>query len=267
MEKITTTLTDMLSVGWVGSVLGIVGLIVAGLTYLGTRQRIKLAYCHMSQRLLGHKDDGLPEGITVQYHGANIPRLSRSILVVWNEGEKTIQRTDLVENDPLRINVGADGKILTATVLKVTRDVNRISFDVNKSEPHELHIDFDFIDQNDGAVIELLHTSEKPTAKLTGTVRGLPRGISNYGVVRTQGQFQQKSRLFTFIQLKVFAYIAIAFGCAFAVFAYMDIEPPKDPFTGRLFFVVAAPAYILLGAILVWLLRRKHPKTLSIEEL
>lgn len=266
MEYIINLVTGALSVGWVGSVLGIVGLIVAALTYLATRQRTKLAFAHSSQRLLGHKDEGLPQGISVKFMGADIPRLSRSILAIWNEGEKTIHQSDLVPADPLRISVGQDGKILTVTTLDVSRDVNRISFNIGINGPHEVLIAFDFLDQHDGAVVEILHTSENRTAKVLGTVRGLPRGVSDYGVLVTKSQFERKLPVLKYLKPKYLGYFTIAIGCAFAILGYFDVKPPARDFDGDKLIYVAAAMYIVLGGALVWLIRRKHPKTLSIED-
>ena len=68
-----TEILNLLSKGWVGTTLGIVGMILAVYFYVATRQRTRLAYQQIGKRLLGLTTGGLPSGITVQYQGREIP--------------------------------------------------------------------------------------------------------------------------------------------------------------------------------------------------
>lgn len=87
---------DLLAPGWVGSIIGLLGIAAAFVTYILTRQRSRVAYRYAGERLLGLTSDGLPADITVQYRGQSIPRLTRTLVVFWNGGEKTILAQDLV---------------------------------------------------------------------------------------------------------------------------------------------------------------------------
>ena len=147
------TILELLSPGWVGTIVGLLGLMAAVVTYLLTRPRTRLAYCYTGKRLLGLTTDGLPEGITVHYRGQDIPRLTRTLVVLWNVGEKTILGDDIVAADPLRLKLRGDGRVLAATVLKTKRDVCEIKVLPNASCPSETYIRFAFLDAGDGAVI------------------------------------------------------------------------------------------------------------------
>lgn len=183
MHWLNTTL-ELLSPGWVGTIASLLGLIVGLIVAVVTRQRTRLAYCYAGKRLLGLAADGLPEGITVHYRGQDIPRLTRTLVVLWNAGEKTILGDDLVTKDPLRLKLRGDGRVLAATVLKTKRDVCQIEALIDVSCPNETHIRFDFLDAEDGAVIEVLHTSKERYVEFLGTVRGLPQGLHDLGTIR-----------------------------------------------------------------------------------
>ena len=58
-------LVNALAPGWVGSVIGILGIAAAAVTYLLGRQRSILAYRTKGARLLGHTEARLPSEITV----------------------------------------------------------------------------------------------------------------------------------------------------------------------------------------------------------
>ena len=172
---------EFLAPGWVGSIIGLVGIVAASATYVLTRQRTCLAYRYVGERLLGLSTDGLPADISVQYCGQEIQRLTRTLVVFWNAGEKTILAADIVEADPLRLKLQDGGSVLAATVLKVGRAVCQVETKLILSRPNEVDLGFAFLDSGDGAVIEILHTSEKRHPEFLGTIRGLPSGFHNLG--------------------------------------------------------------------------------------
>lgn len=158
------------------------GIVIAVLTYLWTRRRTSLAYVYLGEHLLGSASDALPPEIVVQYNGISIPRLTKSILILWNSGENTINGEDIVAKDPLRFHVGGDGRNLAAVILKSTRAVN--DFSILKppdGDVSEMEFTFNFLDKNDGVVVEVLHTSADRKPSIKGTLKGLPQGFRNLG--------------------------------------------------------------------------------------
>ena len=154
-----------------------------------------MAYVHLGENLLGSASDALPSEIDVQYRGVSIPRLTKSVLIIWNNGENTLSGADIVEKDPLRMVVGNDGAILSVSVLKTSRAVNDFQVFTRPSfSSSEARISFDFLDANDGAVIEVLHTSANRKPSLQGTMRGLPQGFSNLGQFTRPKPKKQKKK-------------------------------------------------------------------------
>jgi hypothetical protein len=254
MHWINTTL-DLLSPGWVGAIISFVGIIAAVVTYLLTRQRTRLAYCYAGKRLLGLSiDDGLPAGITVHYRGQDIPRLTQTLVVLWNAGEKTILGDDIVAADPLRLKLRGDGRVLAATVLKTKRDVCQIEALPDASCPNETHIHFAFLDAGDGAVIEVLHTSEERSVEILGTVRGLPQGLHDLGFMQPIDDANS-----IFIPLAV---------VMLGMFVFMSISTPTifKEFIGQI-ILVGLIIFSIPGIALIYKSRRRHPKYLHIEEL
>uniref|UniRef100_UPI004056EEBE hypothetical protein n=1 Tax=Candidatus Electronema sp. TaxID=2698783 RepID=UPI004056EEBE len=256
MHWLNTTL-ELLSPGWVGTIASLLGLIVGLIVAVVTRQRTRLAYCYAGKRLLGLATDGLPEGITVHYRGQDIPRLTRTLVVLWNAGEKTILGDDLVTKDPLRLKLRGDGRVLAATVLKTKRDVCQIEALSDASCPNETHIRFDFLDAGDGAVIEVLHTSEERGVDVLGTVRGLPQGLHDIGQINAVKTFSLPS---PWIILAIGAVTTLA-GLAFPEkINYLLID---KSFIG----VFVGATYTLAAIAIIYKNRRRHPKYLHIEEL
>ena len=261
---------DLLAPGWVGSTIGLLGIALAAATYFLTRQRSLLAYTYAEERLLGLASDGLPEGITVQYQGQDIPRVTRTLFVFWNSGEKTFLSEDIVASDPLRLIINGDAKVLAATVINQAREVSQVSASLNAEKPNEVIIGFAFIDSGDGAVVEVLHTSEQRDLDVLGTIRGLPRGIQNYG--RIAGTLQlPRSFPFTGSPRKL-GWIATAIGVVTAIvglFVPWEVLSKSDTSSirGGLVLAGAGAMYALLGICLIFLTRRRYPKGLHLDGL
>jgi len=263
-------LLDALAPGWVGSVIGILGIAAAALTYLLGRQRSILAYRTKGARLLGHSEARLPSEVNVQYRGKDIPRLTRSMLVAWNFGEKTINGRDIVESDTLRIEMGQDSSILSATVLKRSRDVIGATCSFGSASPSTASIQFDYLDPGDGFVVEVLHTGERRHPKLVGTIKGIPQGPKNLGAVlsqtrtNTRGPFPKSRRTFAIVVIAIGVFFALA--GTFIPFKSEEVGALKSTL---LPYAMAAVGllYAALGCTLLWMVRRRYPKSLQTEDL
>lgn len=121
-----------------------------------------------------------PSGdIEIRYRGTAIPRLTRSRVVLWNPGWKVIEARDVVASDPLSF-LFPDGDVLEATLVKTTRDAPSVSVRVDEGR---CFVEFDFLDREDGATIDLLHTAADAAPSWSGTVKGMPEGIQDFGTL------------------------------------------------------------------------------------
>ena len=260
---------DFLALGWVGSLIGIAGIPLAVLTYVLTRQRKILAFRARGFHLIGNADPGFPSDVTVQYRGQTVTRLTRSLVIVWNQGEVTIGGGDIVPSDPLVVEVEADAKILSVKPIKVSRPVTKVSGNVVSESPNKAEIKFDFLDSMDGAVLEILHTGKMRHPRMTGTVRGIPLGPKNYGPT-LPGATNKSPRVRR--SSKALAIAAIVIGIGLSLIGLILpgvvlVESIQLPFWIKYPLIVLSVLYAGLGFILFWLIRRRYPRSLHVEEL
>ena len=180
---------NFLNQGWVGIAIGlVVAIITTALSvhfYRRSRQGAQLAYHHWTGRVLGGRGHKLPEAVRITFRDEVIENLCRSLVMIWNNSDKTVYGKNIVETDLLRINMGEKTKVLDTRIIKVTRPVNNcqvdlhviMSDDVMWSEPV---IKFDYLDSGDGLVVELFHTDTGEAPKLIGSIREMPRGFKDY---------------------------------------------------------------------------------------
>lgn len=263
-------LLDLLAPGWVGSLIGLAGIAAAALTYVLSRRRTILSYRTRGVRLLGQAGSKLPDGVTVQYQGKDIPRLTRSVVVLWNDGETTISGTDLIPNDPLRIVVEDDTSVVACTLLKSTRAVLQANCTLRKDNSQEVLLNFGFLDPSDGVVVELLHTGRDLHPRVKGTVRGIPQGPKNRGRVLPKKPPSVSVPLLR--SRKAFALIVVTVGCAISIAGVMTstvstISPPTKTVAPKYALISAGALYAGLGCLMLWMLRRRYPRSLHSEEL
>jgi hypothetical protein len=265
-----------LSLAWVGSILAIFGILISYMFYIYSRQRGLLRYGQSGERLLGLTAAGLPEGVTVLYRGDDIPRLTRTIFWLWNDGERTFRRSDLVANDHLRLEIIGVGGILAASVLKQARDVCDFDLVLDPSDPTKVLISFEFLDKKDGAVLEILHSSDQHFMKIRGTIIGLPSGpcpVRNPSGTFIDQIFSSMVRVFSrFRWLPGVMTIGLGIGIAAPGFfkttgLRWTLEDAWSPDQKAALFaiLVASFIYILLGIFLLYKSRRAYPKALRID--
>jgi hypothetical protein len=174
-------LRDMkfLNEGYTGVIIGIIGILLSVYFYRKSIIRPKPAYQMASMRLIDEISDTNGH-IEILFNGEKVDRLTKTQIAFWNAGSSTINNKDVVERDPIIIKYSKDSKILNHSIISVSRSVNLFRV-IDYEDSNQVGITFDFLDPNDGAILEFIHNDNKRFPKLTGTIKGNVKGITNYG--------------------------------------------------------------------------------------
>lgn len=172
---------DTLGASWIGTLVGIAGILIGLILYRRSRLGGYIAFQTRGSRLIGSSGSQLEGDVTVQFRGETVPRITLSEIAFWNAGYATLRGADIAERDPIRATLGPSSKILRLDIVAVTRDVCGISV---TDQGHELQFSFDFLDPGDGARLEVLHTDTCRHLDLEGTIRGAPKSVRDWGVIR-----------------------------------------------------------------------------------
>jgi len=270
--------------GWVGSLIGVIGIalgIMGIFSYRISKSIAKPSYQKSSLRLIGREEDNLPSEVTVTYKGKVVERLTKTTLILWNNGSESLDGKNIVAADPLTLKFDEQDNILSYNIIKRTKDVNGFSIEKNENSPRELFLSFDYLDPDDGVVIELLHDSANKYPELTGTIKGLPNGFVDHGRVMEKRSIKGKGVLGLLLNNHKFIFaVAIAIGLAFTIFGLLpqewrdlmlntlpESEKQKSITEQPLFFIVFGLLYSSMPAFLLWLRRKKYPKQLEALEI
>lgn len=263
------TFLHSVDAGWLGVAFGAVGIILAVYFYRRTILGARLVYQKRALRLIGKDKGELPAEVEIRFRGRIVERLTKTFVVLWNSGRLTVDGSQIVGGDPLRVEFAEGSEILEARVLRSTRPVNGIRLE-DFGQLGKAVIAFEFLDAGDGAVLEFLHTSSERFPKILGSVKGIPKGISDWGRIRPVISSQQKSSSaagFWRAYMTTVPYVVPIIGLGALVFGLYPRPSDSIAQPDRIFVIVMGAFNLFVGLAMIWASRRRFPKPLQIPEL
>jgi len=264
--------------GWVGSMIGVIGVVfgVIGMfSYKFSRSTAKPSYQKSSLRLLGRKEDNLPDDVSVLFKGTEVERLTKTTIVIWNNGTEVLSGEDIVESDLLRFSFPEGSNILSFNIIKNTRDTNDFFLSKDEGRNNELVINFSYLDPQDGATIEILHDSENRYPEIIGTIKGIPKGVEDLGRVYSNKPVNAKPRFnLIFLNRKLIFWTAIIMGLSLFILGLLpngiveialNEKAIENKGSLKIAFVITGALYTLLPASMLWYRREKYPKALKVD--
>lgn len=168
----------------IGVFVGIVGIVLAWVFYLRSKEQVRPCILIERTTLLGRSERLIPESVEIRYNNRAIPELSKARITFWNAGKKTLNESDIAHSDPITIRFPeSEVQVLDIRSMITTRDV--INADASLKD-NVIYLSFDFLDKGDGLALEAFYDSGwKTKVTFSGTIKGIRGGIA----VRTSENF------------------------------------------------------------------------------
>lgn len=175
---------DLLEKPFVGSVIGIVGLLAATIFFFRSTKKRKLVYIHRESIVIGDVSGDLSNRLTVSFDEKPVERVTRAIFVIWNAGTEAIRNSDVAQGDPLRIEVPEEARVLLVSIGVSSRSATQAKCEIEHAHGGRstVKLIFDFLDYRDGVNVSIVHSGTAGGCTLRGTVLGMPDGIRNWGL-------------------------------------------------------------------------------------
>lgn len=269
---------------WVGAGLALLGVVLGIVSIFSYRFGIKSpkpVYQKTALRLIGG-EHALPSEVEVLYSSKPVQRLTKLVVIFWNDGTSVLDKADVAESDPLKLKV--DGEVLSAQLLKQTKPVNQFRVRLDDTYINIAHISFDYLDPKDGAVIEILHTAHEKYASFEGSIKGLAMGVRDLGVVSPRpyrritfdffstSKRRQRTSPPVFV-LWITGILGVVLLCSvlFPNLSYLTwLDGDSQDAPGSRWFkalqVVTALMYISIPILFYLRAKRRYPKGLALEE-
>jgi hypothetical protein len=256
-------LKELLSQAWLSGLLGLIGGLVGlvGIVlFLATRSRSRIAAQINSLELVG-VNSVLPNEIEFLFKGNRVPKVTLSRIAIWNIGNTTLRGDQIVAGDPLRIVTSDHSEILEATILSRTRDVNQFSCNRQQDLLNEATCEFDYLDPQDGALIQVIHTGTDKVG-VVGTLRGIRKRILVTSVTKKDETKKPNAGTGSQLAGKVLGIGSFLLGLVIALIALLKPSPDAKDAKGVL---LTGGVFMFLGIVAYWASRFMPPTILNTQ--
>ena len=144
-----------------------VGLAVSYYFYKKSIRVREPVYSIKNNRLVS-SDEIIFPNLKMSYKNKKIENFSVGKILFFNRGAETITKDDIDTVNHLKIVVKNDAKILDASILQMNNPSSQFTLEI---EEHEVLINFEYINKNQGAAIQLLHTGNLDDIEIVGDIK------------------------------------------------------------------------------------------------
>lgn len=276
-DKSIDTVLSFLNQGWVGIIMG---LFFGFIFYKLSNKKPIPSYQEHSLSIIKKNEIEQSDNIKILYDNKEVENLTKTQIVFWNNGSDTLKIENLVKDDPLLFEFSENSTMLSSKIIRYSRDINKATITTSSENKNIAHFNFDFFDENDGVLLEFIHTDTKLYPKFNGTFKGIPKGIQNFGQIYV-AQKKCKGKLkcllnnerFQFIFMSVFGALLLIIGLYPKLLEKITtLNNSINNFIISnemiiIFITILGGLYFILPIIILWYKRKRFPKGLTIKDI
>lgn len=184
------------------ALIGITSLVYEIICQQKNKEKKEFSYWQRSLSLIAKKN-AIIKKLSVSYDGRIIEDLSVTKYIIWNSGNKTINSGDMVDSKELTIFAFGDHIILDTSLIVQSEPTNR--FSINLINKQTVKITFDYVEKNDGIVIQIIHTGNIDDLRIDCKIKG---GYPIKKSVQNKPDFVDKHQTLFFASLLVLSTLA-----------------------------------------------------------
>jgi hypothetical protein len=150
--------------------------------WVGRKFRTKSQMAYQSHDATIIREPGVASlgEIKILFNEVPVPRVVVTQLAVWNAGDTVVNVTDIVTDNPLKVCFEEGTKILDAQLVNATQESNKFKITVAKDKSCAF-FEFAYLNAKDGAKFQIIHTGSNRKAIVTGSLKGIPKGVEDWG--------------------------------------------------------------------------------------
>lgn len=251
--------------GFVGCIIALFTTVLAIILYFKSK-KVKLPrYAIRSTNIVRDLSSKFGS-LEMRYSGKSIENFTATKILFWNAGSDTIDNRDIASSDPITVHVKEDYKILDSKILHEKNKANNFSITTYSDQSYIL-LEFDYIDKDEGAVIQLIHTGRSgKDIEVQGTVKGAGAPIRKSVPRSERSSFKPLTRPPSWVD-KIVVAIFLFFVFVFPVLmASILLPPPETVITPAVVYVVVIFIVIVYWGLGFSIIRRRIPKGFDVFE-
>ena len=197
MEKVQT-LFDSPYIALISLAVAIIGIVLAVIFFIKSQKNKTPCYLFSSNTIIEGVSQTFDE-IEIRYKGQAQDLVSVTKLLLWNAGRETIDKTDLVERDQLRVTAHAQIDLLDVHIIGVSTESNLVTLGkvTQQDKSSTFSINFDFLDHADYFVIQIIHNgTSSENFSIAGKIKGVKKIVQSNPVRLSESQAKAVRLLF-----------------------------------------------------------------------
>ncbi|PWF62803.1 hypothetical protein CBX96_14330 [Shewanella sp. BC20] len=152
--------------------LAVLGIVLAVVFYFKAQKNKTPCFEKSSNTIIEGLHNSL-DGLEVRYKGSVQERITVTKLAFWNDGKETIDKSDLVERDPVRVYIPEGVDVLDIQIISVSEESNSVSVQKIEEISNTYRLNFDFLDYEEYFVVQVIHNgSSSVPIKIEGKIKG-----------------------------------------------------------------------------------------------
>lgn len=183
-------LKNILGSGSIGTLIGVVGLAFAIVTWNISRRRKELFAIKRTYQII-NKGVYTIQKLKILFDEKPVEDLTITNFTIWNKGNGTIEKDNIVTDYPLCIasKNSKESRILNAEIIEQSEPANKFSIETN---PDKVVLDFDYVDKNDGVTIQIIHSGSSSDLYVDCKIKG---GNLSQDIVKKTSSKGKKKRI------------------------------------------------------------------------
>lgn len=151
------------------SICTIISVVFAIYTWIKGKERKEFTCSYASNALIRGGEKQNPS-IKVEYDGIEVKNLTSTNIAIWNSGNKVLNQSDMVTGKELTISVEEGKRILAVEIINQSDETNR--FELSRRTENIQGIAFDYVDVQEGVVLQVFHDGYNDSIKVGGKIKG-----------------------------------------------------------------------------------------------
>lgn len=151
------------------SLISVVSFVFGIYTWVAGKKKKEISISQESYELIRAGKKQIPK-LDVIYDGVNVDNLTVTSIYIWNSGNDVINTSDIVHTKKFTISSCENTNILDAYIIREVDESNK--FRIVSMDRNRMTIDFDYIDQGEGCLVQLFHTGSSQALCFDCKIKG-----------------------------------------------------------------------------------------------
>ena len=257
--------------GWFGI---IAGAAIGVLLYRRAQRDPRISYQVSTQTLIAGVPQSLKGRVAISIDGMQTDDLLSTRLVLWNSGNAVVTSNSFPVGGGLLLRPDVMANIVGFDILTATNPINGVTL---VGTEVGISIRLSYLNPGDGAIVDILHTSQAGKIRLEGILLGQQRGVLYEGKISTENSTRRTFRTPTKDMFDGFILLSGGAICLLIGFEYWSVYSsgatvisktmsPQHHFNGAIMMYAFGLLAILIGLIFLVNSRRHPPRRIALPE-